>query len=520
MKKKFWVSGISALILAVGLSMVAPEAAMAAGIPEGIYVGGQNLGGMTEEKADQTAKDYVNSLAGQKITLDVDGTLVETTAEELGFQWSNPEAVGETIEQYTKGNLIIRFLAAKKLARENVEIPVEVSVNEEKMNAFVDAQCTGLMIPAVNAAIKRENGQFVITPSAVGRAIDLEEAKRILADALDQGFDQPVEVKIPVEESQPAISEEALATIGDVLGSFTTGFSSSGAARSKNLSVGAAKINGYLLMPGQTLSGYECMQPFTTQNGYATAAAYENGLVVDSVGGGVCQISTTLYNAALKAEMEITQRQNHSMVVGYVDHSADAAIAGTYKDIKITNNYSTPLYVEGYTTGKKLTFTIYGKETRPANRKVAYVSETLSVTDPGDPITKVDNGLAPGSTVREQSGHKGVKSRLWKVVTVDGVETERTLLHTDTYNPSKAIVRVGPAAPVTSPEVNPEVPVPQVPSSEGENGTAEAPSAEPNSAPSEAAPEAPAMPAAPTAPAAPADPTAPAAPAAPETAGG
>jgi hypothetical protein len=155
-----------------------------------------------------------------------------------------------------------------------------------------------------------------------------------------------------------------------------------------------------------------------------------------------------LYNASLLAELEITQRQNHSMIVTYVKPSMDAAIAGTYKDIKITNNYSTPIYVEGGVSGRTLTFTIYGKESRPANRTVEYVSETLGTTDPGAPTERVDNSLAPGTRKQVQSAHIGRKSRLWKVVTVDGVETERTLLNEDTYNPAKAIVLVGPAVPV------------------------------------------------------------------------
>ena len=138
-------------------------------------------------------------------------------------------------------------------------------------------------------------------------------------------------------------------------------------------------------MPGEVLSGYECLQPFTSANGYKGAASYANGQVVDSIGGGVCQVSTTLYNAALQAELEIVERQNHSMIVTYVEPSMDAAIAGTVKDLKIRNNYSTPIYVEGYTENKQITFTIYGKETRPANRKVEYVSETLGRTSPGDP---------------------------------------------------------------------------------------------------------------------------------------
>ncbi len=148
------------------------------------------------------------------------------------------------------------------------------------------------------------------------------------------------------------------------------------------------------------------------------------------------------------------------MIVGYVKPSEDAAIAGTYKDIKFTNNYSTPIFVEGYTSGKTLTFTIYGKETRPANRTFDFVSETLSVTDPGAPKEIVDPTMPPGSRSQVQSAHKGMKSRLWKVVYVDGVEQSREILHTDTYNPSKAIIKVGPAAPaVAVPAETPGIPV-------------------------------------------------------------
>ena len=111
---------------------------------------------------------------------------------------------------------------------------------------------------------------------------------------------EPVQVTAQIKEQEPAITKEDLSTITDVLGTFTTDFSSSGSARSTNLSVGAEKINGHVLMPGEVLSGYQCLQPFTNANGYKTAAAYENGQVVDSIGGGVCQIATTLYNALWK----------------------------------------------------------------------------------------------------------------------------------------------------------------------------------------------------------------------------
>lgn len=456
MKKKTWRTGLSAIVLAAGISFIMPVSARAEeGLPHGIYVGEQDLGGMTIEEAEKIVEDYVNGLSNQKITLDVDGTSVDTTAQALGFYWNNPEVVKETAGSYQSGNIIQRYFAISDLEAEPKKLALSTQVDEAKVAEFVETECSGLVAEPQDAAITRENEQFIITPSVTGLVIDSQATTGALNEAIASGLEQPITASAVVTKQEPAIKTEDLETIQDLLGTFSTDFSSSGASRSTNLRVGSGKINGHVLMPGETLSGYECMQPFTTANGYATAAAYENGQVVDSVGGGVCQIATTLYNTSLLAEMEITQRQNHSMIVTYVKPSMDAAIAGTFKDIKITNPYETPVYVEGYTSGKTLTFSIYGKESRPANRTIKYVSETLSVTDPGAPTEQMDPTMAPGTRRQVQSAHRGMKSRLWKYVYIDGVEKEKTLLHTDTYNASKAIVKVGPAAPPAAAPVDP-----------------------------------------------------------------
>lgn len=433
--------------MAAFLCLMHPAAVGAATIPEGISAGGQDLGGLEEEEARQKVEEHVASMRSQTVSLDVEGTLIETTVENLGYYWANPEAVEETVREYHTGNIIQRYMKQKDVSRNPVDIPLDLKTDESTAQRTVEELCAPLQREAVDAAVTRENNQFVVTPSQNGLLLDVGQTMKVLYEGLAGDLSQPVYVKAAVTVLEPSKTTEMLSQIQDVLGTFSTDFSSSSRARATNLQVGSGKINGRVLMPGETLSGYECMQPFTTANGYATAAAYENGQVVDSIGGGVCQIATTLYNAALFAELEITQRQNHSMVVSYVPPSNDAAIAGTYKDIKVTNPYDTPVYVEAGTSGRTLTFTIYGKETRPANRTLKFQSETLSVQNPGDPITKVDPSLAPGARVRVQSSHRGLKSRLWKCVYIDGVETERTLLHTDTYNASKAVYRVGPAVP-------------------------------------------------------------------------
>ena len=454
--------------LATGALWVLPMNAWAVPVfPEGISTDGESLAGKTWEDALHTAEEKVKKQADVSVVLNVEDKKAETTAGELGFHWSNQDEAEKELKSYVGGSLIRQYMNQKDLEKTPVDIQVQTAADPDKIREFVDTHCDGVLTQPQDASIRRENGAFVITESVLGKVVDADATASALNTAFEGMKDagDAISVKAVITEKQPAITSDDLKTISDVLGTCTTDFSSSGAARSTNLAVGAGKINGRVLMPGEVISGYECLQPFTLENGYKTAAAYENGQVVDSIGGGVCQIATTLYDAALQAEMEIVQRQNHSMIVTYVKPSMDAAIAGTYKDIKIKNNYSTPVYIEGYTSGKKLIFTIYGKDTRPSGRQVEYVSETVGTTNPGEPQMITDNSLAPGAKVKVQSAHTGYRSRLWKVVTVDGVEQERTLLNEDTYNASKAIYRVGPAqaAPVPAPE-------PQAPATTPETG--------------------------------------------------
>jgi hypothetical protein len=151
-----------------------------------------------------------------------------------------------------------------------------------------------------------------------------------------------------------------------------------------------------------------------------------------------------LYNAVLLSELEVTQRSNHSMIVTYVSPSMDAAIAGDYKDLKFENNTETPIYIEGYISGNDLYFNIFGQETRPANRIISYESEIISEEDPGTQFVATADPV--GSLVRTQSKHMGYVARLWKIVTVDGVEESREVWNSSTYQSSPQIVNVGTAS--------------------------------------------------------------------------
>jgi hypothetical protein len=200
-----------------------------------------------------------------------------------------------------------------------------------------------------------------------------------------------------------------------------------------------------VIYPGEEYSFYDHVKPFTYDNGYQLAAAYSSGQVVDSVGGGICQVSSTLYNSVLLSELEVTERRNHGMIVTYVDPARDATIAesaGT--DFRFKNNTDAPIYIDAYTTDdKQLYISIYGHETRPAGRTVDYESEVISRTQPG-PDVYIEDPTHPIGYISTQSAHMGLKANLWKVVTENG-QTERELVNTSVYNAAPKYITVGTA---------------------------------------------------------------------------
>ena len=155
--------------------------------------------------------------------------------------------------------------------------------------------------------------------------------------------------------------------------------------------------------------------------------------MVDSYGGGICQVSTTLYNAVLKAELEVTARSNHTMVVNYVDLSKDAAIAEGVMDLEFVNNKDVPIYIVGYAYGGTLSFTIYGHETRPANRTIEFESRTTSTIEPSGTKLYPNVEQSVGYVNQTQSPHTGYTAELWKNIYEDGVLVDSVQINSSSY---------------------------------------------------------------------------------------
>ena len=250
---------------------------------------------------------------------------------------------------------------------------------------------------------------------------------------------------------KPKISKETAERCKDKIGSFSTTFNAGNVNRSKNVANAARLISGSVLYPGETFSVHDAISPLTEENGYYAAASYNQGKVEDTLGGGVCQVSTTLYNAVLRAELEVVERSPHSMVVSYVEPSMDAAIAGDYKDFKFKNNTDVPIYIQGGTYSGTLYFNIYGEETRSEDRNVTFKSQVTDTIEPGADKITYDKTKPESYESVTQEAHTGYKAILWKVVDENGKES-KTQVNSSTYAASPRYVTKGAKKEETKPE--------------------------------------------------------------------
>lgn len=442
------------LLLAICLlAMASSMTVCAAGetILKGVSIDKLDVSGMTREEALAALESYEKNLGGQSIKLGIGDNVIEAKLSDLGVTFDNEDLVDEAIGVGHVGNIVKRYKDQKDLQHSGKTFPLSWQTNEDTVRTYVENNCTKYDKKAQNASLTRENGAFNFVAGTEGLELNVDSAVRTISDYLENSWtsDNTEVLNLETQVTEPEGSAEELANIKDLLGSFTTSFSTSGSNRCKNVSSGASHINGTVLYPGEEFSAYETVSPFTEANGYAMAGSYLNGEVVDSMGGGICQVSTTLYNAVLRAELNVTERSPHSMTVHYVDLSEDAAIAGTYKDFKFVNSTEYPIYIEGYTTSdKKITFNIYGKETRDKNRTISFESQIVSET-PATTILQEDAGQGIGYKAVSSKGSSGYVAELYKIVKVNGVETDRIKVNKSTYKGTNRVVTYGTAGDPT-----------------------------------------------------------------------
>jgi vancomycin resistance protein YoaR len=412
-------------------------------IAKGIFVNGISIGGMTKDEAADFLKDKIK-ISSFSITAKYQDKDFVITSEDINLSYNYQEMVDEAYKIGREGNPIARMREIYITEKEGKYFNFYPKYNGNKLKEFVDKISQEIDKEPVNAKIKIIRGVRQITPDVDGVKVDKEKTLKNLKQLIDElvkGKTEKTEVEIVVEKVEAKISKSMLEMINGRISTFSTVFNLQDTNRSENILVAARAVNDTLLMPGETFSLNKTLGPRIIQNGYKEAPVIIDNKLVPDIGGGVCQIATTLYNAILRADIAITERYHHSFPVAYVPPGQDATISGDALDLKFENSTQYPIYIESYIEGNKLIMNIYGYVKNPS-KWVDIQSEVVEKYDPK--IKYIDDPTLPqGEEVVEIEPHAGYKVNTYRLIYENNKLVKREFLYTDIYKPVDGVIKRG-----------------------------------------------------------------------------
>ncbi|MBQ2937567.1 MAG: VanW family protein [Clostridia bacterium] len=288
---------------------------------------------------------------------------------------------------------------------------------------------------------------FTIHPEVEGVDFNLDEAKAILQEDKDEYIIQLIITKPKVTTSQ--IGSEAFP---DLLATYTTKYNAGDVDRTTNLKIACQKINDKVILPGETFSYNQTLGERSIATGYKNAKVFENGQVVDGIGGGICQISTTLYNAVLMSNLEVTDRSNHQFVTSYAPAGRDATVVYGQTDFKFKNTRTCAIKIKAGISGGVATVSIYGVKEQE-EYTVSFSTKTIS-TIPFTVKYVDDNTLAVGTEKVQQKGANGIITETYITKSLNGKVVSTKLLSKDTYNAMQKIILKGTKGATTNVDTN------------------------------------------------------------------
>lgn len=409
-------------------------------IAPNISIGGIDVGKHTKEEAIKKLKEnYYENIIDTYIPLTYGDKIWELRYADINFSFYFEEAVDEAYNIGRTGNVIKRYFDALRIRTSKMDIPVKFHYERENILKALDKIAKEINRDAIDATIRLKAGGFVLTAEKQGAKLNNNKAAEIIAKRIES-YDIS-KVELPVDIIEAEIKKSDLEKITEKIGEYSTKFNAANTSRSYNIKLATKSVTDVLVKPGEVFSLNKTIGPRLTKYGYKTAKVIINNEYVDGIGGGICQVSTTLYNAALLSNMKIVERKNHSMPSDYVSLGRDATISGDYIDMKFENNSKYPVYIYGEVIGNQVKFSIYGKKEYP-NRSVKIKTEVVKKIEPQMKIIN-DKSLPKGTEIIEKKPKTGYVVKSYRVIMENGKEVFVEPLFTDTYRTSDGVKRVG-----------------------------------------------------------------------------
>lgn len=442
--KKSWLRTLIALVLILCLagSGFLLKLLFEDKIYTGVALEGVELGGRSKEEVRQILALWQKQQQDKQVNVYYGDTVFKIDAQSIEFVVDIDGTVEEIWSFGRRGSIFERIKNICTALSQGYRIPLRVRYNESKLDNLVDAWRDAIDRPPKNAALSIVTGGVV--PQEQGRKLDVEELRPLVVQALKRP--DVNNVPMPVTLVYPTITVNDIVRTGikELLGSYTTVFDTRDTNRTTNIKLAAWKINGHIIYPGEIFSFNEVVGPREKDYGFKEAMEFVDGELVPGIGGGVCQVSSTIYNAVLLANLAVIERYNHSKPLGYVPLGRDATVAYGALDFRFLNNTQTPIMVMAEVEGNKLHVGVFGQTRLPESVEIVSVNKHVI---PPAVVKQPDSTLFLGETKVDKQGKPGYEVTTIRVVRQGGQEIRREVLSKDRYLPDNTIIKVGSKMP-------------------------------------------------------------------------
>ena len=462
---------------------------------EGVFINDVSVSGLTYDELCSKIPELFDKQLSKRITLETGGVNYEFETLSLLPSIDTKTMADEAFSYGRKEKFLSRLSEISNLKKNNVSVPFSILFNERELQKNIDSATQQLEVTAVPNKIEFGDNTLIITKGSSGNGISFTEVKAAIEACILNDTDvasvefkhiDPEEItyeyvmrfiseeavnaeytienhriifsesspgvtlsetdlkaaletttgnviRVPAKITHPEVTSEALRSqiVAHELGKFTSDYSSSTADRAYNIKLACEKINGYVLEPGEEFSYNDVVGPRTAERGFRIANVYVGNTVQPGIGGGICQESSTMYNAIIFANLEITERRNHTLPVSYVPMGRDATVSYGTTDFRFKNNTSHPIEIIATAEGGINTVSIMGTDEHP-EREIKIVTSQTSSTPP-KVVVNYSANLPAGEVKVESSGSSGSSYAAYKVIYENGVEVSREKLPNSTY---------------------------------------------------------------------------------------
>ena len=360
-------------------------------------------------------------------------------AERIDYEYLIDDAVEKAFSIGREGSIFKKLVDSLSLSKNGLRLDVEASFNREKLRNILEEIKKQVDSKAQNALVIYSNGKFEFTSEVPARVLDVDTNLKLVENNLSKrDFG---DISLLVKEEEPEITYEKIRDINSVISSFSTTFNRKDVNRTSNIKLACSRIDNVLLMPGEEFSMNRELGPRTLANGYKQAPIIFRSELVPGTGGGVCQVSSTLYNSVLLAGLKVTEREHHSIPLTYISPGRDATITEDSIDFKFRNNLGYPILVSAGVKGNRLDISIMGRK-RDDGIEFRLKTKTVKVYKPEPEKLVPDQALEPGRKVVERKAVNGVRVIVYREAYKNGVLQWREKLSEDYYKPIQGVIRV------------------------------------------------------------------------------